>query len=522
MSFAEASAKYLKGGGLNNVYKRVILDKIIMAMENNDKIIETQGLTFDDVLLLPAYSEILPNSANVSSRLARGVDIHTPIIAAPMDTVTEDEMAIAMAREGGVGIIHRNNTPEAQAAFVRKVKRSESEMVQNPISLTPEHTLGDVHRVMEENNISGVPIVDSFENNVLVGIITSRDLRFEEDLSVKVLDKMRKEDQLVKAPLGTTMDEAQNILSKYKIEKLPIVEKMGRLVGLITMKDITRRKQFPNALKDEHGRLIVGGAIGVGWGGVERAKLLVEAGADILIIDTAHGHSLRVLDTIKIVKEKFSNTTLIAGNIATPKGALALIGAGADAIKVGIGPGSICTTRVVAGIGVPQITAIMECAKVAKPRGVPVIADGGIRYSGDIAKAIAAGADTVMLGSLLAGAEESPGERVILEGRAYKVYRGMGSEGAMESFGGRERYSQENSQKPIAEGIEGRVPYKGTVKEIVYQLIGGLRSGMAYCGCRAILELQENSRFIKASSASVIESHPHDVIITKEARNYSR
>ena len=493
----------------------------IMNTEQNDKIIKTLGLTFDDVLLLPAYSEIMPNSANVESKLARNIRISTPIISAPMDTVTEDDMAIAMAREGGLGIVHRNNTPEEQAALVKKVKRSESEMILNPISLTPEHILEDVYNIMEQNNISGVPIVDSFDNNMLVGIITSRDLRFEEDLSVLTSDRMRKEDELVKASLGTTMEEAQKILSKYKIEKLPIVDAEGRLQGLITMKDIIRRRQFPDALKDEQGRLLVGGAIGVGEGGLERARMLHEAGVDVLVIDTAHGHSTRVLETISMVKEKFPNTTIIAGNIATPKAAAALIEAGADAIKIGIGPGSICTTRIVAGIGVPQITAIMECAKVAKPLGVPVIADGGIRYSGDIAKAIAAGADCVMIGSLLAGAEESPGDRVLLEGRAYKVYRGMGSEGAMESFGGRERYSQESNQKPIAEGIEGRVPYKGIVKEIIYQLVGGLRSGMAYCGCRTIEELQDKSRFIRISPASVVESHPHDVIVTKEAKNYS-
>lgn len=488
----------------------------------NPKIISTRGLTFDDVLLLPDYSEILPHEVNTETRLTKNISLNIPLISAAMDTVTGAEMAIAMAREGGAGVLHRNNTNEDQAAYVKKVKRAESEMIVDPICLTPEQTLADVEKVMEENNISGVPIVDSFENKRLVGIITSRDLRFEEDFSVAVSEKMRKEGEVVKAPFGTTMQEAERILAKYKIEKLPIVDERGALCGLITMKDITRRKQFPNAAKDSNGQLLAAAAIGVGAGGYERAAALIEAGADILVLDTAHGHSARVLETLSRVKEKFTNVEIIAGNIATPKAALALVKAGADAIKVGIGPGSICTTRVVAGIGVPQITAIMECARIAKQYGVPVIADGGIRYSGDIAKALAAGADSVMIGGALAGAEESPGERVISEGRVYKEYRGMGSEEAMNSRSNRERYSQENSTKPIAEGIEGRVPYKGTVKEIVYQMVGGLKAGMAYCGCRNIKELQENSRFIEVSSSSVIESHPHDVIITKEARNYSR
>ncbi len=491
----------------------------------NPKIISTRGLTFDDVLLVPDYSEILSHEANTETRLTKNISLNIPLISAAMDTVTGAEMAIAMAREGGAGVLHRNNTSEDQAAYVKKVKRAESEMIVDPICLTPEQTLRDVQKVMEENNISGVPIVDSFENKRLVGIITSRDLRFEEDFSVAVSGKMRKEGEVVKAPLGTTMREAERVLAKYKIEKLPIVDEKGKLAGLITMKDIMRRKQFPNAAKDSSGRLLAAAAIGVGAGGYERATALIEAGADILVLDTAHGHSARVLETLSRVKEKFSNIEIIAGNIATPKAALALVKAGADAIKIGIGPGSICTTRVVAGIGVPQITAIMECARIAKQYGVPVIADGGIRYSGDIAKALAAGADSVMIGGALAGAEESPGERVISEGRVYKEYRGMGSEEAMASLtisSSRERYGQDHVSKPIAEGIEGRVPYKGTVKEIVYQMVGGLKAGMAYCGCRNILELQENSRFMEVSSSSVIESHPHDVIITKEARNYSR
>jgi IMP dehydrogenase len=491
----------------------------------NSKIIQTRGLTFDDVLLLPDYSEILPHQVETKTRLTKNININIPLISAAMDTVTGANMAIAMAREGGAGIIHRNNLKDEQAAYVKKVKRAESEMIADPICLTPEHTLADTLKVMEENNISGVPIVDSFENKRLVGIITSRDLRLEEDFSVAVSLKMRKEGEVIKAPLGTTMREAEQVLAKYKVEKLPIVDEQGILKGLITMKDILHRKQFPDAVKDSKGRLLAAAAIGVGEGGYERAAALVEAGADILVVDTAHGHSARVLETLSMIKEKFQNTEIIAGNIATPKAALALIKAGADAIKIGIGPGSICTTRIVAGIGVPQITAIMECARVAKEHGVPVIADGGIRYSGDIAKALAAGADSVMIGGALAGAEESPGERVISEGRVYKEYRGMGSEEAMASLttsSSRERYGQENMPKPIAEGIEGRVPYKGTVKEIVYQMVGGLKAGMAYCGCPTISDLQENAHFMEVSPSSVIESHPHDVVITKEARNYSR
>ena len=491
----------------------------------NSKIIQTRGLTFDDVLLLPDYSEILPHQVETKTRLTKNININIPLISAAMDTVTGANMAIAMAREGGAGIIHRNNLKDEQAAYVKKVKRAESEMIADPICLTPEHTLADTLKVMEENNISGVPIVDSFENKRLVGIITSRDLRLEEDFSVAVSLKMRKEGEVIKAPLGTTMREAEQVLAKYKVEKLPIVDEQGILKGLITMKDILHRKQFPDAVKDSKGRLLAAAAIGVGEGGYERAVALVEAGADILVVDTAHGHSARVLETLSMIKEKFQNTEIIAGNIATPKAALALIKAGADAIKIGIGPGSICTTRIVAGIGVPQITAIMECARVAKEHGVPVIADGGIRYSGDIAKALAAGADSVMIGGALAGAEESPGERVISEGRVYKEYRGMGSEEAMASLttsSSRERYGQENMPKPIAEGIEGRVPYKGTVKEIVYQMVGGLKAGMAYCGCPTIFDLQENAHFMEVSPSSVIESHPHDVVITKEARNYSR
>jgi len=501
-------------------------------MENQQKILPLRGITFDDILLVPDYSEVLPREVVTKTRLTRNTNINIPLISAAMDTVTESEMAIAMAREGGIGIIHRNNTSEVQASHVRKVKRAESEMIVDPISLTAEKSLAEVKKVMEENSISGVPIVDSLENKRLIGIITSRDLLFEEDLSVKVFDRMRKEGELVKAPLGTTMVEAHAILARYKIEKLPIVDEEGRLRGLITMKDIMRRRQIPMAVKDSQGRLLVGAAIGVGEEGFERASRLVEAGVDVLVLDTAHGHSARVFETLSRIKDKFRNSQVIAGNIATPKAALGLIRAGADAIKIGMGPGSICTTRVVAGIGVPQVTAILECAKVARHYGVPLIADGGIRYSGDIAKAIAAGADSVMIGSMLAGSEESPGERIIYEGRAYKTYRGMGSEGAMASRSSRERYghtspsveeiSVGDETKPIAEGIEGRVPYKGTVKEIVFQLVGGVKAGMAYCGCRTISDFQENARFIEVSHASIVESHPHDVVITKEARNYSR
>ncbi|MBI3420495.1 MAG: IMP dehydrogenase, partial [Candidatus Sungbacteria bacterium] len=399
-----------------------------MEIRANTKILGIRGITFDDVLLAPAYSEVLPHEVEVKSRFTRNFLVNAPLISAAMDTVTGADMAIAMAREGGVGVIHRNNTPEEQGLSVRKVKRAESEMITDPICLTPEHSLLDVRKVMEENAISGVPIVESFENKMLLGIITSRDLLFEDDFSLKVRDRMTSGEKLVKATLGTTMAEAQQILRKYKIEKLPIVDAEGRLQGLITMKDILRRKQFPNAAKDNQGRLLVAAANGVGKEGFERASVLLEDGADVLVLDTAHGHSARVLETLSMIKEKFPHTDMVVGNIATPKATEALIKAGADAIKIGMGPGSICTTRIVAGIGVPQITAIVECAKVAKRYGIPVIADGGIRYSGDIAKAIAAGADCVMIGSLLAGAEESPGERVIFEGRAYKTYRGMGSE----------------------------------------------------------------------------------------------
>ncbi len=487
------------------------------------KIIKPRGITFDDVLLVPAYSEVLPHEVEVKTRFTKSLVLHIPLVSAAMDTVTEADTAIAIAREGGVGVIHRNNTVGDQAALVRKVKRSESEMISDPICLTPRHTLLDVKKVMEEHSISGVPIVESFENKMLIGIITSRDLLFEDDFSLGVDDRMTSGGKLVKALLGTTMAEAQQILRQHKIEKLPIVDADGRLEGLITMKDILRRKQFPNAAKDAEGRLLVSAAIGVGKEGFERASALIEAGVDALVLDTAHGHSARVLETLSMIKERFPRTDVVVGNIATPKAALALIEGGADAIKVGMGPGSICTTRVVAGIGVPQITAVMECAKIARSFGIPVIADGGIRYSGDIAKAIAAGADSVMIGSLFAGAEESPGERVIFEGRAYKTYRGMGSESAMASRSSRERYGQEQEYelKPIAEGIEGRVPFKGTVKEIIFQLVGGLKAGMAYCGCPALPEFQEEARFMMVSQNSVTESHPHDVTITREARNYS-
>ena len=491
-------------------------------MDFSKKIIKTPGLTFDDVLLLPDYADFLPDEVNLSTWLTKNISLKAPLMTAAMDSVTESAMAIAIAREGGVGVIHRNFDPTRQAQEVSKVKRSGSEVIRDPFTLTPDQTLYDALELMQQRQISGVPIVDSFENRRLVGIITSRDLRFEEDFSAPIGQKMVSDARLIKAPLGISAQEAQDILQQHKIEKLPLVDERGRLQGLITMKDITQRQQFPNAMKDSHGRLLVAAAIGAGEQEIKRAEMLLESGADIIVIDTAHGYTRRVIETLATLKRAFPETDVIAGNIATPKGALALIEAGADAIKVGMGPGSICTTRIISGMGVPQITAILEIAQISRKYGVPLIADGGIKYSGDITKALAAGADVVMAGSLFAGAEESPGERVILEGRAYKMYRGMGSEEAMQKRGGKDRYGQKEFKDPIPEGIEGRVPYKGTMREIVYQLMGGVKAGMAYCGTRTIPELQERGRFIQITHASLQESHPHDITITKESRNYSR
>lgn len=477
-----------------------------------------EGLTFDDVLLVPAYSETLPADVDTATQLTKHIRINIPILSAGMDTVTEARLAIAIAREGGLGVIHKNMTIEQQASEVDRVKRSEHGVITDPISLTKDHTVRDAVALMERYHISGVPIV---ENELLIGIITNRDIRFETNLSRPIYEAMTREN-LVTAPVGTTLEEAKNILGAHKIEKLPLVDEQFRLRGLITIKDIEKARQFPQATKDKQGRLRVGAAVGVGAGSIERAEALAQAGVDVLVIDTAHGHSAGVLHAVHNMCQRFRDTDIdiIAGNVATAEATLALIQAGVSAVKVGIGPGSICTTRVVAGIGVPQITAIFDCARAALPYGIPVIADGGIKYSGDIAKAIAAGANAVMLGNLLAGTKESPGETEIYQGRTYKVYRGMGSIGAMEK-GSMDRYFQENAKKLVPEGIEGRVPYRGPLSDTIYQLLGGLRAGMGYCGTKDIPSLQ-SARFMRITGAGLQESHPHDVTITKESPNYSR
>ena len=475
-----------------------------------------EGLTFDDVLLIPAESSVLPKDVDISTRITKKLRLNIPIMSAAMDTVTESRMAIAIAREGGVGIIHKNMSIEEQADQVDRVKRSENGVITNPFFLSPEHTLQDADDLMAKYRISGVPICS---NGKLVGIITNRDLKFEEDLTQPIKNVMTSEN-LITAPVGTTIHQAKEILRKHKIEKLPIVDESFALKGLITIKDIEKSLTYPNTARDENGRLLVGAAIGVTADFLERAQALVEAGCDLLVLDSAHGHSRNIIEAVKKIKAKMPDAQLIAGNIATAEGARALIDAGADCIKVGIGPGSICTTRVVAGTGVPQITAVYDAACVAHSCGIPVISDGGIKYSGDIVKALAAGADVVMLGSLLAGCDESPGEDEIYQGRKFKVYRGMGSIAAM-NRGSRDRYFQENNTKLVPEGVEGRVPYKGSVSDTVYQLIGGLRSGMGYCGTGSIPELQEKARFIKITGAGLKESHPHDLYITKEAPNYT-
>ncbi len=475
-----------------------------------------EGLTFDDVLLLPAKSEVLPREVNVGTKLAEGIELNIPLISAGMDTVTESKLAIAIARQGGIGIIHKNMIVEEQAEEVDRVKRSESGVITNPFYLTPEHKVHDAEELMAKYRISGVPIVD--ENRKLVGIITNRDLRFVRDYAMPIQEVMTTE-PLVTAPVGTTLEQAEEILQKHKIEKLPLVDENGVLKGLITIKDIEKATQFPDAAKDKQGRLLVGAAVGVSKDMERRVQALIDAEVDLIVVDTAHGHSKGVLDAIHTLRRKYPDLVIVAGNVATGEATRDLIEAGANIVKVGIGPGSICTTRVVAGIGVPQITAIYDCATVARQYGVPIIADGGIRYSGDIVKALAAGADAVMLGSLFAGTEESPGESEIYQGRRFKVYRGMGSIGAMQQ-GSKDRYFQEDAQKLVPEGIEGRVPYKGPLADTVYQLIGGIRAGMGYCGAATLKELKENSRFIRITNASLRESHPHDVQITKEAPNY--
>ncbi|HDR7544405.1 IMP dehydrogenase [Bacillus sp. CH_442] len=478
-----------------------------------------EGLTFDDVLLVPARSDILPREVSVKTVLSESLQLNIPLISAGMDTVTEADMAIAMARQGGLGIIHKNMSIEQQAEQVDKVKRSESGVISDPFFLTPEHQVYDAEHLMGKYRISGVPVVNNLDERKLVGIITNRDMRFIQDYSIKISDVMTKE-QLITAPVGTTLEEAEKILQKYKIEKLPLVDNNGVLQGLITIKDIEKVIEFPNSAKDKQGRLLVGAAVGVTADAMLRIDALVKASVDAIVLDTAHGHSKGVIDKVKEVRAKYPSLNIIAGNVATAEATKVLIEAGANVVKVGIGPGSICTTRVVAGVGVPQLTAVYDCATEARKHGIPVIADGGVKYSGDMVKALAAGAHVVMLGSMFAGVAESPGETEIYQGRQFKVYRGMGSVGAMEK-GSKDRYFQEGNKKLVPEGIEGRVPYKGPLADTVHQLVGGLRAGMGYCGAQDLEFLRENAQFIRMSGAGLRESHPHHVQITKEAPNYS-
>ncbi len=475
-----------------------------------------EGITFDDVLLVPAYSEVIPNQVELKTHLTKKIELNIPMMSAGMDTVTEHRMAIAMARQGGIGIIHKNMTIEQQAEEVDKVKRSENGVITDPFYLSPEHTLEDANNLMAKFRISGVPIT---EGRKLVGIITNRDLKFETDFSKKIKESMTSEG-LVTAREGITLDEAKQILAKARKEKLPIIDKEGNLCGLITIKDIEKQIKYPNSAKDAQGRLLCGAGVGVTANILDRVAALVKAKVDVIVIDTAHGHSANVLRVVKMVRDAYPDLGIIAGNVATGEATKALIEAGVDAVKVGIGPGSICTTRVVAGIGVPQVTAIMDCYEAAKPYGIPIIADGGIKYSGDMTKAIAAGANVCMMGSIFAGCDESPGTFELFQGRKYKVYRGMGSIAAMEN-GSKDRYFQQDAKKLVPEGVEGRVAYKGSVEDTVFQLIGGIRSGMGYCGAKTIEDLKENGRFVKISAASLKESHPHDIHITKEAPNYS-
>ena len=475
-----------------------------------------EGITFDDVLLVPAYSEVIPNQVELKTHLTKKIELNIPMMSAGMDTVTEHRMAIAMARQGGIGIIHKNMTIEQQAEEVDKVKRSENGVITDPFYLSPEHTLEDANNLMAKFRISGVPIT---EGRKLVGIITNRDLKFETDFSKKIKESMTSEG-LVTAREGITLDEAKQILAKARKEKLPIVDKEGNLCGLITIKDIEKQIKYPHSAKDAQGRLLCGAGVGVTANILDRVAALVKAKVDVIVIDTAHGHSANVLRVVKMVRDAYPDLGIIAGNVATGEATKALIEAGVDAVKVGIGPGSICTTRVVAGIGVPQVTAIMDCYEAAKPYGIPIIADGGIKYSGDMTKAIAAGANVCMMGSIFAGCDESPGTFELFQGRKYKVYRGMGSIAAMENVS-KDRYFQQDAKKLVPEGVEGRVAYKGSVEDTVFQLIGGIRSGMGYCGAKTIEDLKERGRFVKISAASLKESHPHDIHITKEAPNYS-
>lgn len=485
---------------------------------NSSKII-LEGLTFDDLLLVPAKSSVLPRDVDVSSRLTADIRLNIPFLSAAMDTVTESKMAIAMAVEGGIGIIHKNMSIERQAEQIDRVKRSESGMIRNPITLTPDKTVEDALNLMTKYHISGIPIID--EAGKLIGILTNRDLRFEPNVKLLVKDVMTKEN-LITAPVGTNLEKAEKILQNHRIEKLPVVDKNGILRGLITFKDIRKKKKYPNACKDEHGRLRVGAGVGVTYDTIERVEAVLNAGADVVVVDTAHGHSMGVLKTVKEVRKKFKYAQLIAGNIVTSDAALDLIKAGVDAVKVGIGAGSICTTRVIAGVGVPQISAVMNVAAAVRERGIPLIADGGIKQTGDVPKAIAAGADTIMIGGMFAGVEETPGETVLYEGRSFKVYRGMGSLGAMKK-GSSDRYFQDaedDIKKLVPEGVEGRVPFKGPLSETIYQFVGGLRSAMGYCGTKDIQEMKDNAQFIKITGAGLRESHPHDIIMTEEAPNY--
>jgi IMP dehydrogenase len=478
-----------------------------------------EGLTFDDVLLVPAKSEVLPKDVNISVELTDSIKLNVPVISAGMDTVTEAEMAISMARQGGLGIIHKNMSIEQQAEQVDKVKRSESGVISDPFFLTPEHQVFSAEHLMGKYRISGVPIVNNEEEQKLVGILTNRDLRFIQDFSIQISDVMTKEN-LVTAPVGTTLDEAEKILQQHKIEKLPLIDQAGVLKGLITIKDIEKVIEFPNSAKDTQGRLLAGAAVGISKDTLTRVEHLVKASVDAIVIDTAHGHSAGVLSVVREIRAAYPTLNIVAGNVATAEATRELIEAGADVVKVGIGPGSICTTRVVAGVGVPQITAVYDCATEARKHGKSIIADGGIKFSGDIVKALASGGHAVMLGSLLAGTSESPGETEIFQGRRFKVYRGMGSLSSMEK-GSKDRYFQEEAKKFVPEGIEGRIPYKGPLADTLYQLIGGLRSGMGYCGTKDLYELREHAQFIRMTGAGLRESHPHDVQITKEAPNYS-
>lgn len=494
-----------------------------MSTSNSLERFLPEGLTYDDILMVPSYSEVMPRQVDISSQFSKNIRLNTPIVSAAMDTVTESALAIAIAGEGGIGVLHKNMSIEQQAAEVRKVKRSESGMIQDPITLNVDAKVADALRLMKENSIGGIPVVD--DEHKLIGIVTNRDLRFQKKMDEPVVNVMTK-DNIITTQKNTDLSKAEDILQEHKIEKLPVVDEQNKLIGLITYRDIIKLKERPNACKDQYGRLRVAAAVGVTADVMDRISALVEVGVDAVIIDTAHGHSKGVIDTLKRVKEKFQEIDVVVGNIATAEAAIALAEAGADAIKVGIGPGSICTTRVIAGVGVPQFSAVMMVADALKDKGykVPVIADGGLRFTGDIVKALAAGADTAMAGSLFAGVEESPGETIIYEGRKFKAYRGMGSLEAMQK-GSKDRYFQDmedDIKKLVPEGISGRVPFKGSLTEVVYQMVGGIRAGMGYCGCKSIEELKTQSTFIKITNAGIRESHPHDVSITREAPNYSR